>query len=57
MAGDNDQVIIIEPIIETWDARGFTAWPVSARPGAENLVLSGELTPADIGTVIAVIAD
>jgi len=56
MAGDNDQVIIIEPVIETSDARGFTAWPVSARPGPRDLALSGELTPADIGTAIAVIA-
>lgn len=56
MAGDNDQVIIIEPVIETSDAREFTAWPVSARLGSEELVLSGELAPADIGTVIAVIA-
>jgi hypothetical protein len=56
MAGDNDQVIIIEPVIETSDATDFTAWPVSARPGPEDLVLSGELAPTDIGTVIAVIA-
>ena len=32
MAGDNYQVNIIEPVIETSDAKGFTAWPVSARP-------------------------
>jgi hypothetical protein len=56
MAGDNDQVIIIEPVIQTSAARGFTAWPVSARTGPGYLALSGELAPADVGTVIAVIA-
>jgi hypothetical protein len=56
MGGDNDQVIIVEPVIETSEARGFTAWPVSARPGPEGLALSGKLTQADIGTAMAVIA-
>lgn len=47
---------MIEPVIETLDARGFTAWPVNARSGQESLVLSGDLGPADVGTVMAVIA-
>ena len=49
-------MIIIEPVIETWDARGFTAWPVSAYAGSEDLALSGMLELADIGTAMAVIA-
>jgi hypothetical protein len=49
-------VITIEPVIETLDAKWFTAWPVSTHLTPELLVLSGELTPADVGTVIAVIA-
>jgi hypothetical protein len=55
-AGDNDQVITVEPVIETFDAKGFTAWPVSTHLGPQFLVLSGELTSADVGTVMAVIA-
>jgi hypothetical protein len=54
--GDNDQVLTFEPVIETWDARGFTAWPVGAGIGPQDLVLSGALAPADIGTAMAVIA-
>lgn len=47
MAGDNAQVTIIEPVIETSDASGFTVWPVSVRPSPECLVLSGKLTQAE----------
>jgi hypothetical protein len=49
-------VIIFEPVIETVDARDFTAWPTVTRPGLGWLALSGELEPADVGTVMAVIA-
>ena len=49
-------MIIIEPVIETRDAEGFTAWPVGAHPDPEGLALSGALAPADVGTAMAVIA-
>jgi hypothetical protein len=49
-------VIIIEPVIETFDAKGFTVWPVSTHLDSEGLVLSGELASVDVGTVMAVIA-
>jgi hypothetical protein len=49
-------VITVEPVIETSDATGFTAWPVSTHLAPQFLVLSGELTSADVGTVMAVIA-
>jgi hypothetical protein len=49
-------VITIEPVIETFDARGFTAWPVGPHLATQSLVLSGGLTSADVGTVMAVIA-
>lgn len=49
-------MLIIEPVIETFDAKGFTAWPVSLPAGSRHLVLCGELAPADVGTVMAVIA-
>ncbi len=48
-------MIIFEPVIETVDAREFTVWP-TASPGLGWLALSGELGPADVGTVMAVIA-
>lgn len=49
-------MITIEPVIETFDAKGFTAWPVSTHIASQFLVLSGELTSAEVGTVMAVIA-
>lgn len=49
-------MIIIEPVIETFDARDFTAWPVSLPAGSWHLVLCGELAPDDVGTAMAVIA-
>jgi len=49
-------VIIFEPVIETLDAREFTAWPTGTRPGLGWLALSGEFAPVDVGTVMAVIA-
>ena len=49
-------MIIIEPVIETYDAKGFGVWPVSADLDPECLVLSGELASVDVGTVMAVIA-
>jgi hypothetical protein len=49
-------VIIIEPVIGTIDAKGFTGWPVSPHLDSEGLALSGELASVDVGTVMAVIA-
>lgn len=46
---------IIEPVIEAYDACGFEAWPVGPNPDDGFLVLSGDLTSADVGTVMAVI--
>jgi hypothetical protein len=37
--GKTEQVIILEPVIETCRAQGFTAWPVGARLDFEGLVL------------------
>ena len=48
-------MIIIEPVIETFGARDFTAWPVSFPADSCYLVLSGELTPAGVGTAMSVI--
>jgi hypothetical protein len=48
-------VIVIEPVIETFGAREFTGWPVSAPADSPYLVLSGDLTPGDVGTAMAVI--
>lgn len=52
---DNGPVIILEPVIEAYYAVDFTAWPVSVPADSPYLALSGELTPASVGTAMAVI--
>lgn len=49
-------MIVFEPVIETCDACGFEAWPVGATSADGYLILSGDLTPADVGTAMAAIA-
>lgn len=48
-------MVIVDAVLETYDADGFTAWPV-AEPSSDHLLaLSGLLSPAEIGTAMAVI--
>lgn len=49
-------MITVDAIVETVAASGFTAWPV-ANPLDSVLSLSGRLSSAEVGTVLAVIAD
>lgn len=49
-------MIIVDAVVETYDASGFTAWPVADLPAHNLLPLSGRLSSAEIGTVMAVIA-
>jgi hypothetical protein len=49
-------VIIVDAIVETVAASGFTAWPV-ASPSGRVLSLSGRLSSFEVGTVMAVIVD
>lgn len=49
-------VIVMEPVLEVLPTEGFTLWPV-ARVGSYGfLPLSGELTPAEVGTAVMGIA-
>lgn len=54
---DNELVIIVDAAIETVDASGFTSWPVAEPPPDNLLSLSGRLSYAEVGTVMAVIAN
>ncbi|SEG83489.1 hypothetical protein SAMN04489712_1164 [Thermomonospora echinospora] len=49
-------MVIVEAVVETYGKEEFTAWPV-AGPVADGLLpLSGRMTAAEVGTVMAVIA-
>jgi hypothetical protein len=50
-------MIIVDAIVETVAVSGFTAWPVAKPPLGSVLSLSGRLSAAEVGTVMAVIAD
>ena len=48
-------VIVAEAVLETYHLAEFTAWPTATPPGDHLLVLSGQMTSAEVGTAIAVI--
>lgn len=48
-------MVIVDVVMETYDAVDFTAWPI-AKPSSDRLLaLSGRMSPADVGTAMAVI--
>lgn len=53
---DDSVVILIDPVVKTYEASGFTAWPIGSLPAGHLLQVSGGLSAADVGTVMAVIA-
>ncbi|WP_157248717.1 hypothetical protein [Nonomuraea typhae] len=48
-------MVIVDVVLETYDAVGFTAWPI-AQPSADRLLtLSGRLSSPEVGTAMAVV--
>ncbi|MEV6155161.1 hypothetical protein AB0L53_32955 [Nonomuraea sp. NPDC052129] len=48
-------MVIVDVVLETYDAVDFTAWPI-AEPSSDHLLaLSGQMSPAEVGTAMAVI--
>ncbi|MEV0195048.1 hypothetical protein [Nonomuraea sp. NPDC050691] len=48
-------MVIVEVVLETYDAVDFTAWPISEPSSDRLLALSGRMSPADVGTAMAVV--
>ncbi|QYC38387.1 hypothetical protein Nocox_03795 [Nonomuraea coxensis DSM 45129] len=48
-------MVIVNAVLETYDADGFTAWPIAQPSNDRLLALSGLLSPAEVGTAMAVI--
>ncbi|WP_326645222.1 hypothetical protein OG884_12485 [Streptosporangium sp. NBC_01755] len=48
-------MVIVEVVLETHEAVGFTAWPIAEPTGDWFLVLSDRMSPAEVGTAMAVI--
>lgn len=48
-------MVIVEVVLETDEAVGFTAWPIAEPSSDRFLALSGQMPPAEVGTAMAVI--
>ncbi|MEO3930264.1 hypothetical protein ABGB07_41410 [Micromonosporaceae bacterium B7E4] len=48
-------MLVVDVVLETYDVLEFTAWPIAEPSGNRLLVLSGQMSPAEVGTAIAVI--
>ncbi|SEM63848.1 hypothetical protein [Nonomuraea pusilla] len=48
-------MVIVDVVMETYDAEDFTAWPIAEPSSDRFLALSGRMSPADVGTAMAVI--
>ncbi|MGW6026168.1 hypothetical protein [Streptomyces sp. NPDC055099] len=50
-------MLIMGAVLETYEARDFTLWPVSDAAGERFLLLSGELSSRQVGTAMAVLTE
>ncbi|MEV0523321.1 hypothetical protein AB0I66_07840 [Streptomyces sp. NPDC050439] len=48
-------MLIMDAVLETYEARGFTLWPISDPADDRLLRLSGDLSPRQVGTAMAVL--
>ncbi|MEU7834515.1 MULTISPECIES: hypothetical protein [unclassified Nonomuraea] len=48
-------MVIVDVVLETYDAVDFTAWPIAEPSSDRLLALSGQMSPAEVGTAMAVI--
>ncbi|GAA4904490.1 hypothetical protein GCM10023334_000410 [Nonomuraea thailandensis] len=48
-------MVIVDVVLETYDAVDFTAWPIAGPSGDRLLALCGQLSPSEVGTAMAVI--
>jgi hypothetical protein len=48
-------MVIVDVVLETYDAVDFTAWPIAEPSSDRLLALSGQMSPAEVGAAMAVI--
>jgi hypothetical protein len=53
---NTSQVIVMQPVLESYPPDGFALWPVAETKSFTYLPLSGELAPAEVGTAVMRIA-
>ncbi|MFF4947912.1 hypothetical protein [Streptomyces chattanoogensis] len=50
-------MLIVDAVLETFDAADFVQWPVAEMPARRLLALSGRLSPREVGSALATLAD
>ncbi|KPC58531.1 hypothetical protein [Streptomyces chattanoogensis] len=50
-------MLIVDAVLETFDAAEFVQWPVADVPAHRLLALSGRLSPLEVGVAMATLAD
>ncbi|MDW5328367.1 hypothetical protein [Plantactinospora sp. KLBMP9567] len=48
-------MLVVDVVLETYDVLEFAAWPIAEPSSDRLLMLSGQMSPAEVGTAIAVI--
>jgi hypothetical protein len=48
-------MVIVDVVLETYDVVDFTAWPIAEPSSDRLLALSGQMSPTEVGTAMAVI--
>ena len=54
--GNTWRVLIMDAVLETYEAADFALWPVADPPAERLLTLSGDLSPLEVGTAVAALA-
>ncbi|WP_327215834.1 hypothetical protein, partial [[Kitasatospora] papulosa] len=55
--GENDAVLIVNAVLETPDTVDFSLWPVADLPPYQFMALSGGMSPLEVGSALAMLAD
>ncbi|MFD3450662.1 hypothetical protein ACFWVC_00570 [Streptomyces sp. NPDC058691] len=50
-------MLIVDAVLETPDAVGFSFWPVADLPPYQFMALSGSMSPLEVGSALAMLAD
>ncbi|MFJ5220365.1 hypothetical protein ACIP98_37470 [Streptomyces sp. NPDC088354] len=50
-------MLIVDAVLETPDTVGFSCWPVADLPPYQFMALSGRMSPLEVGSALAVLAD
>lgn len=50
-------MLITDAVLETYEAADFALWPIADSPADRLLALSGQLSPREVGTAIAILTN